>query len=496
VGTGAAAYFKMEIEDARVANGGTDPGGKWSFVSAADGAGRQSGFTGDGYYLYGSDTSTSINGVIGSEVLEYTIFVPEGQTGNYNFQFRVSRDGTAASDLQNDLWLNFKEAGKVGAGDIEDYLTDTANEPEPLSNGYIKLFGGPNNGTWGTATSYDGLPGNPSEQIAIDEPGLYTIQIAGRSQGFHVDSFWLAKTGGTTPNANSANSVFVSTGPAAPEIAGGSTATVQEGATVALDVDATDLNGDTLTYSISGGADADLFEIDGGTGVVSFKEAPDFSGPDDADGNNVYDVQVTVSDPGGLTDVRDYAVTVTEDAPGGIVELRKAIAAGSDDTDQNVDAGTVNLTKADMELGDGGRDIGLRFTDLDLESLEGVDILDAYIQFTARSGSSGAVSATVKLEDTLSAATFSAASGPTDRDTFDFVADWTDSSVPAAGSTFRTDDLSDLIEAFVAAKSGDLGTQDDLAFIIEDVSGVRKALSFEGGAAAELVVVYDDILGG
>ena len=46
-------------------------------------------------------------------------------------------------------------------------------------------------------------------------------------------------------------------------------------------------------------------------------------------------------------------------------------------------------------------------------------------------------------------------------------------------------------------KSSDLGTDDDLAFIIEDVSGVRKALSFEGGAAAELVLIFpeDTILG-
>ena len=152
-----------------------------------------------------------------------------------------------------------------------------------------------------------------------------------------------------------------------------------------------------------------------------------------------------------------------------------------------IGAGTVNLTKADMELGDGGRDIGLRFTDLDLESLEGIDILDAYIEFTARSGSSGAINATVKLENSLNPATFSAASGPTDRDTFDFTANWTDNSVPATGSTFRTDDLSDLIEEFIMAKAADLGTDNDLAFIIEDVSGVRKALSFEGGEAPELV---------
>jgi hypothetical protein len=426
-------------------------------------------------------------------VLEYTIFVPEGETGNYNFVFRVSRDGGAAGDQQNDLWLNFKEAGQAGNGDIEAFLTNTANEAEPVNNGYIKIFGGPNNGNWGTAGAYDGEPGNPPAQINIAEPGFYTIQVAGRSQGFHVDSFWLAKVGGGSPGAGSANSAFVSTGPAAPVITGNaSTATVADNAVFAFDVNATDANGDTLTYSISGGDDAGLFEINANTGVVSFVEPADFQ----LGGDNSYQVEVTVADPGGLSDERIYTVTVA-DTPPEPVTLRKAIVAGSDDTDQNTNAGTVNLFKTDMELGDGGRDIGLRFTDLDLANLVGVDITDAYIEFTARSGSSGAINATIKLQDTVSAPTFSLASGPADRlaDTFDFVANWTDSAVPPTGSTFRTDDFSDLVEAFIVANSGDLGQSNDLAFIIEDISGVRKTLSFDSGGAPELVLVYDDVFG-
>ena len=45
----------------------------------------------------------------------------------------------------------------------------------------------------------------------------------------------------------------------------------------AVDPDA----GTALTYSISGGADAALFNIDASTGALSFKTAPNFEAPSD-----------------------------------------------------------------------------------------------------------------------------------------------------------------------------------------------------------------------
>ncbi|WP_298282376.1 hypothetical protein [Novosphingobium sp.] len=74
----------------------------------------------------------------------------------------------------------------------------------------------------------------------------------------------------------------------------------------AADVDA----GTTLTYSISGGADAALFHIDATTGALSFKNAPNFEAHTDAGANNVYDVVVQGSD-GALTDTQAISVTVT-----------------------------------------------------------------------------------------------------------------------------------------------------------------------------------------
>ncbi len=77
---------------------------------------------------------------------------------------------------------------------------------------------------------------------------------------------------------------------------------------VANDIDA----GQTLTYSISGGADKDLFKIDAVTGVLSFNSAPDYERPLDQGRDNIYDVVVEARDNGipTLADTQDIKVKV------------------------------------------------------------------------------------------------------------------------------------------------------------------------------------------
>ena len=88
--------------------------------------------------------------------------------------------------------------------------------------------------------------------------------------------------------------------------------TVDENTLLATKVHATDADaGATLTYAISGGADAALFDIDAATGALSFKVAPDFEHPGDAGGDNVYDLIVSVAD-GTLTATQAIAVTVSD----------------------------------------------------------------------------------------------------------------------------------------------------------------------------------------
>ena len=89
-----------------------------------------------------------------------------------------------------------------------------------------------------------------------------------------------------------------------------------ENQTAVIDVNATDANGDTegagLTYSLTGGADVALFSIVSGTGVLTFDTAPDFEAPADANTDNDYEVEVTVTDSTLLTDVQALVVTVTD----------------------------------------------------------------------------------------------------------------------------------------------------------------------------------------
>ena len=66
---------------------------------------------------------------------------------------------------------------------------------------------------------------------------------------------------------------------------------------------ASDPDGTSPTYAIAGGADAARFAINATTGALSFVAGPEFRGPADAGGNNVYDVIVSASD-GNLTDTQ------------------------------------------------------------------------------------------------------------------------------------------------------------------------------------------------
>ena len=84
-----------------------------------------------------------------------------------------------------------------------------------------------------------------------------------------------------------------------------------ENQTGAFLVTASDSDGDALTYSITSGADSSLFTINT-TGSVSFNTSPDFEVPGDSNADNVYELEVSVSD-GTASDSQAFTVTVTND---------------------------------------------------------------------------------------------------------------------------------------------------------------------------------------
>ena len=94
-----------------------------------------------------------------------------------------------------------------------------------------------------------------------------------------------------------------------PSITSANAVSVLENTNAVLTVSATDPQNDSLSYSLTGGADQTLFNIDPDSGAVSFKSAPNFENPTDANHDNVYSVQVQVSDGTNLVS-QNLSITV------------------------------------------------------------------------------------------------------------------------------------------------------------------------------------------
>jgi uncharacterized delta-60 repeat protein len=109
--------------------------------------------------------------------------------------------------------------------------------------------------------------------------------------------------------STSSNGTSTNHAPAITSNGGGATAniTVPENSTTVTTVIATDAEGQTITYSISGGLDAGKFSITPNTGILTFITAPDF---ESISSGTIYHVIVQASD-GGLNTSQDIAVTVT-----------------------------------------------------------------------------------------------------------------------------------------------------------------------------------------
>ena len=77
-----------------------------------------------------------------------------------------------------------------------------------------------------------------------------------------------------------------------------------------------------FNFSLTGGVDQSLFTINPTTGVLSFVNAPDFEAPADSNADNIYNLEVRVTDIVGLTATQTIAVTVTDVSDTFGVDLR------------------------------------------------------------------------------------------------------------------------------------------------------------------------------
>ena len=118
-------------------------------------------------------------------------------------------------------------------------------------------------------------------------------------------------------NANGAsvgsNVLRVNTTNTPPQFNLSSTISIYENTSAVVSVGASDVEGDTLTYSLSSQApssDASNMSISS-DGILAFNSARDYENPGDYDSNNIYDITVSVSD-GTDTVSQDLGIVVLD----------------------------------------------------------------------------------------------------------------------------------------------------------------------------------------
>jgi VCBS repeat-containing protein len=145
------------------------------------------------------------------------------------------------------------------------------------------------------------------------------VQVADGNGGFDTQAIAV-----TVTNVNEAP-VITSNG-------GAATAAINaaENQLFVTTITSTDVDGGAPVYTILGGADAALFNINAATGVLTFNTAPNFEIPTDAGANNIYDVIVQIADGNGDFDTQAIAVTVTNVNEAPVNTVPEAQAANED----------------------------------------------------------------------------------------------------------------------------------------------------------------------
>lgn len=202
IGSGNNARFKIQVEDTN-GSGGTTPPGDWSYFTEADDDGNQGGSQGTGYYVWKDGATTGTNAPQG--ILEYEIYIPEGDEGVYSFRFRASRDPGTDSDQANDIWLKIDDDAEA----LQVNETDSVS-----SGGFVKVFGA-GTSSWGNSGNIDSVSEEEANfKASFDlSAGFHTISLAGRSGGYAVDYFDIYKGTGGFPATGSSNSPFSTTAP-------------------------------------------------------------------------------------------------------------------------------------------------------------------------------------------------------------------------------------------------------------------------------------------
>lgn len=190
---------------------------------------------------------------------------------------------------------------------------------ELSSGGFLVSWEGPVSETdydsYARAFASDGSPLGSDFRLNIAAPGQQIAPRVTALDGGQFAAVWwnLDEAAGSGARIQIFDAAAQNLAPVIGSGGGGNAAaySVIENSTDVAVIAATDIDlNQRPTFSIAGGADASRFEINAETGALRFIAGPDFEGPSDIGGDNVYEVTVQASDGEGGVDTQDIAVTV------------------------------------------------------------------------------------------------------------------------------------------------------------------------------------------
>ena len=205
---------------------------------------------------------------------------PGFSKNSIGFRLALRDLNKAPTDLNSTAPLTIAEnqpigaiVGEFNATDPDANATLTYHLVSGAGDGNNSLFSLETNGTLKTATIFDFESNAPTYAIRVQTKDEHNASVEG--------NFTVTLTDDDEP--------FVML-----SYEGNATAQVDalENQPFGAFAEAFDPEGLPISYAITGGTDQGLFEINASSGVVSFKSPADFENPNDADGDNRYEVQV------------------------------------------------------------------------------------------------------------------------------------------------------------------------------------------------------------
>ena len=282
----------------------TDPNSDTLSVVGLDDSGTIGSVSdnGDGTFDYDPNGQFESLGVGETATDSFTYTISDGNGGTDTATVNVTITGVNDAPVAVDDALTVDEDT---AGSVVVTLNDTdidGDDVEVVSVDDTATVGAVLIDADGDTVSYD--PNGQFESLGVGETATdsFTYTISDGNGGTDTATVNVTITG-----VNDAP-VFDAAGPFA----------IDENTTDVGTIQASDVDGDMLTYSIIGGADAALFSIDENSGALSFITAPDFEAPGDVGADNTYEVQVEVFDGTEAVDNFVFVDVLDVDEGGGV----------------------------------------------------------------------------------------------------------------------------------------------------------------------------------